>query len=103
MRDNYFEENRRMLVRHQADATTQPGVGYAWRSPSVPGTSHPFRCSQVRENGVPGVEGVRPAPTPTSGRADRGSPASSGRADGRQNIHLTRRVYTRYCHSGDLW
>ena len=23
MRDNYFEENRRMLVRHQADATTR--------------------------------------------------------------------------------
>ena len=58
--------------------------------------------SQVRENGIPGAEGVRPAMTPPSDRTDRGSPASPGRFGG-QNIHLTRLAYTRYCHSVDLW
>ena len=42
MRDNYFEENRRMLVRHQADATTR---AYIDQASGMPGGR---RASQER-------------------------------------------------------
>jgi hypothetical protein len=53
MRDNYFEENRRMLVRQQADATTR---AYIDQASGMPGGR---RASQERlrylESGVPGM------------------------------------------------
>ena len=84
MRDNYFEENRRMLVRHQADATTQPGVEVCLAVAERPRNVSPVSILSGTGERRPWRGGVRPAPTPTSGRADRGPPASLGRADGRQ-------------------
>ena len=48
----------------------------------------------MEELGRPARPGEAGAPAVGSARDN---------ADGRQNFHLTRLVYTRYCHSGDLW
>ena len=95
-----------MLVRHQADATTQAHIGQASGMPGGRRASQErltrFDALRYLESGVPGMEGVRPPDAPDEAGAPRSARPRDG-ADGRQSFHLTRLVYTCYCHNGGLW
>src|ERR1700685_4698135 len=98
MRDNYFEENRRMLVRHQADATTR---AYIDQAAGMPGGR---RASQERLTRFYALRYGRAASLAWRGFGRRlprakptaGLPRRRGAPNGRQNIHLTRQVDTRF-------